>query len=145
MAVISGRRKTISSETRKALSIEGIDEIQDNLARVLNATTGKEMKRVMMQGALIARNRIRDLAPLGKTGNLKRGVFAAYGDDNKPSVVVGMNYKIAPHAHWIEFGHAVNTAQPHPYFRPGLVSAAPQMKVVLENGFKQVIENAPQK
>jgi hypothetical protein len=143
MALISGRRKTISSEAKKGLAIEGIDEIQANLARVLNATTGKAMKQVMMRAALVARNRIRDLAPLGKTGNLKRGVFAAYGDDNLPNVLVGMNYKIAPHAHLVEFGHAGKAAGPHPYFRPGITQAAPIMKPILEEGFKKVIEDAP--
>ena len=143
MAVISGRRRTVGSGARKALRIEGIEEIENNLDRVLNATTGKAMKEVMMQAALVARNIVRDLAPLGKTGNLKKAAFAAFGDPSKPNVLVGMNYKIAPHAHLVEFGHAGKAAGPHPYFRPGITIAAPRMKPILEAGFRKVIEEAP--
>ena len=143
MALISGRRVTISSQAKKSLRFEGMKETQENLGRVLNAVTGPEMKHVMMGAALVARNTIRELAPLGKTGRLKRAPFAAYGDANQPNVLVGMNYKIAPHAHLVEFGHAGKAAGPHPYFRPGITRAAPLMRPILEQGFKKVIERAP--
>ena len=142
MALISGCRVTISAEAKKSLRFEGMKEVQENLGRVLNAATGKEMKKVMMAAALVARDSIRSLTPV-KTGRLQKAVFAAYGDDNVPNVLVGMNYKIAPHAHLVEFGHAGKAAQPHPYFRPGITRAAPAMKPILEQGFKRVIEDAP--
>ena len=123
MAFISGSRKTISSEAKKSLRFEGMKETQENLGRVLDAVTGKQMKEVMMRGALIARNTVRDLAPRGPTGNLKRavtsrsvlypsGVAAAIvgfrragrGRSKKTEGSVRVGADRAFHSHLIEFG-----------------------------------------
>jgi len=135
----------------KAVRIEGIAELQANIAKILDRAAGKEAKRIWMKAALVLRDEARDLAPVirePKThpkpwqvpGTLKAAVFAAYGDASKPNVIVGVNYKKAPQAHWIEFGTSKIPAQP--YMRPALTATRSMMVAIIAEGYRSLIEEA---
>jgi len=141
-SIISGSRGTVPVEARRALKIDGINELRAKLAYILSATTAKAVKEISIQAALTGRDIIKAITPV-KTGLLQSAIFAAYGDPEKANVLLGVNHHIAPHAHLVEYGHAgPHAAPPKPYFRPGLVLAAPQMKTIIEDGFKEIIEKA---
>lgn len=143
VAVLTGARVAIPADARKSLRIEGVAELQDKLASLINSVVGKQAKNVYVKAALYGRDRIREITPVGKTGNLRRGVFAAGGDANLPNALLGMNYKIAPHAHLVEFGHAgPHPAPPHPYFRPGIARAASGIARIILDGLTTVVEDA---
>lgn len=137
--------------------------MQDRLGRILEATIGKdagegraigrELKRVFMGAALVLRDEARDLAPIIKSnpknpkpwqapGTLKSAIFASYGKDTDPNVLVGVNYKRAPQAHWIEFG--TSDTPPQPYMRPALTATRPKCVAIIAEGFQGVIEKAAQ-
>lgn len=137
--------KRASTLARRATTFEGMNDVLEALAKVIDSTTGDEAKKVFVKAALEARDSIRSLTPV-VTSKLRESIFAARGDENLPNALVGVNYKIAPHAHLVEFGHAgPRPAPPHPYFRPGLVLATPKVKQILKDGLLKVIENAPRK
>lgn len=144
-SVGSGSRGSISSAARKALRIEGIAEIQERIAAVLDSTTGKQAKDVYVKAAVYGRDQVRLLAPI-KTGKLRSAIFAARGDENKPDALLGVNYRIAPHAHLVEFGHGgPHPAGPKPYMRPGIERASRGIAEIIKDGLLEVIEEAAEK
>lgn len=156
-SILAGRRVSISSQARKGSRVEGLEEIQENLARVIDSTTGRHAKNVYVKAALYGKTVIRGqiyARGLHVTGNLDHGVYAANGDDNKPNALLGMNYRIAPHAHIVEFGTVLRHLKSgkstgimpaQPYFRPGITLASPGMGAITKEGLAEVIENAPKK
>lgn len=155
--------------TRKLLEVEGIPELEDRVNRYLAGVTRdpatiKEIKsKAFMPAALTIRDEIRDLAPKGKTLNLVNSIFAAYGKPGKSDVLVGVNYRRAPHAHLVEFGtdgrrspkkkkflrftidghviyaKSVAPMPRQPFFRPGVVAARPLAARMIADGLRAVL------
>lgn len=88
-------------------SLEGSEALQKKFASLVDIVDGKQMETALMKPARKLRNAIRNAAPKGPTGNLKKGVvakrFRRKIKDN-PAVFVGMDYRIAPHFHLVEYG-----------------------------------------
>jgi hypothetical protein len=141
----------INREASKAFQLEGVAEIQARLSRILDATSGKEIKNVYLKGAQILADAARSRAPQGPTGNLKRAIFAGRGDENKPNALAGLNYRIAPHAHLVEYG---GTSDPRrtkkgagrgkmpegPFFRPAITASKSAIASTIISGFLTILE-----
>lgn len=146
-SVISGSRNSISRDARKAFQIEGIDEILDNVSRVIDGVSGKKAKEVYYEGGKILRDAARRNAPYDpgrKRGtHLRDAIFVDEGPENKPNALVGVRYNPggAPHAHLVEYGSSRSQAQP--YFRPAIVSAGPRIGETIKKGLRKIIEEAP--
>jgi HK97 gp10 family phage protein len=128
----------------KAVRIEGLAELQKRISDILDRTTGERIKRIHMGAALVLRDEARDLAPVLRkpkkgrvAGLLKSAIFAAYGKDTDPSVLVGVNYRIAPHAHWLEFGNARIPAQP--FMRPAIAAVRSKVVAVIAEGYRKLL------
>ncbi len=134
------RRRSVNALARRAFKIEGVEELQAELSKIVNEVTGKEMKDVYVKAAIVVRDEARRFAP-EVTGALRRGIFAARGDENKSSALVGVNYKIAPHAHLVEFGHAgPHPAPPHPYMRPAVENKKEAVKQIMTDGLGAIVK-----
>lgn len=138
MATRLPKRSTTLS--KRALRFEGADDLIAKLDEIATAVSGQEIKEGLMRRVGIPlRDRARAMAPV-KTGELRRAIYAAYGDENKPTILVGVNYKIAPHAHLVEFGHAgPHPAPPHPYMRPAIAESIELAKKGIEDTYREVI------
>lgn len=140
----------------KQVRLEGLPDLQDRMAAILNRATGQEVKKIWMQAALELRDAAREYAPIApgpithyekgkpprliQPGALRSAIFAAYGKDEAQNVLVGVNYKIAPHAHWIEYGNSRIAAQP--YMRPAITLMRSRMVSIIADGYRQLlIEN----
>jgi len=139
--------RSVVTKKGKAVQIEGLLELQERVADILDRTTGKAIKRVYMGAALVLRDEARDLAPELKKpkkgrvpGLLKSAIRAAYGDPTKPNVLVFVDYRIAPHAHLVEFGTVKMQAQP--YMRPALAAARSKCVNIIADGFRELIEES---
>ncbi len=132
-------RNSVNRDLQKALRFEGMGEVLANLSNVIDKTTGKAAKEVYIKAAMKLRNQARANAP-AKTGKLKESIFAARGDENKPNALVGVNYKIAPHAHLVEYGTV--RAPAHPFLRPAVSQTVPEMRTIIETGLRRIIEDA---
>jgi HK97 gp10 family phage protein len=165
--------RSLATPKNKLAVAVGLPELQKRIADLINAVDGKsagrEVKKVWMRAALVVRDEARSRAPLIKSdpahpkkwqapGILKKAIFAAYGKDTAPNVIVGVNYGMAPQAHWIEFGtaerqtgdmkgkstgkHAANrgSVPPQPYMRPALAAARAQAIEIMAAGYRDLIE-----
>lgn len=140
--VTAGRLRKVGAEIEIDAS-DALAGVTALLKKVSGSQSGRQAvgqefkRRVIMPAALIAVREIEDLAPKGPTGNLKKAPFADYGDPKKPNVLVGMNYKIAPHAHLVEYGTV--KMRPQPYFRPGITSSRSAMAATMLSNAKEFI------
>lgn len=146
---------------------EGLPELQKRVADLVNRVdggneAGREVKQIWMKGAILIRDQARSNAPTIKSdpknpkdwqqpGVLKSAIYAAYGRDNAPNVIVGVNYRKAPQAYWIEFGATERTTKsganrgsvpPNPYFRPAVTQKKAEATAVIAQGYRELIEKA---
>lgn len=128
-------RRIITPRGRQS-RLEGMAEIQERLSAIVSRSTGIEVKRVYMRGAIMLRDAAKGLAPV-KTGRLRDAIFASYGDRAKPDVLVGVNYKKAPHAHLVEYG--TSHSAPHPYMRPAIRTVRNAVVSTIAEGLRQVL------
>lgn len=136
--------QSVNAAARRAFRITGIKEVQAQLSKLVQAAGGQaagaDIKEVNLKAALELRNEARNNAPV-VTGNLRRAIFAARGDTNKPSALVGVNYKIAGYAHLVEFGHAgPKPAGPRPYMRPAVASTRDRIRKIIADGFGEIVQ-----
>lgn len=131
----------------KAVRLEGIPELAANVNKLLatvggskGRAVGQEVKHVLMGGALVVRDEARDLVPV-RTGKLKSAIFADYGDPKKPDVLVGVNYRIAPHAHLVEYGARGGQMPPQPYMRPAITATRSKVANIVAEGFRKIVED----
>jgi HK97 gp10 family phage protein len=121
-------------------------ELQRGLNNILvdiagnSREAGKALKEVLRDAAEPIKQDAIALAPF-KTGRLRRAIFASRGDKSKSSAIVGVNHKIAPHAHLVEFGHAgPHPAPPHPFMRPAIEKNRASTRNIIANGVGDIIK-----
>lgn len=122
------------------IGVEGIDKINKAIEERLNRMTGMKAKKGWMRAALAIVREIRDNIN-NITGQLSSGVFAAYGKPTKPNVIVGVSLGgrgKAPHGWVVEHGHGGDAAPPHPFFKPGVLSARPIAAAILIEEMKEL-------
>jgi hypothetical protein len=140
----------------KQVNIEGLAELNDKLSELMDRSTAQEVKKIWMQAGLELRDAAREYAPIAEheityykagqaartiqPGALRAAIFAAYGEDEKQNILVGANYNIAPHCHWIEYGNTRIAAQP--YMRPAITLMRDRMVSIIADGYRKLlIEN----
>ena len=137
----------------KHWDISGVDELIDNVERVLKHTSAKELKGVYFEAGKLPRDRAKALAPYNpkrKTGtHLRDAIFVAPGEPEESNVLVGVSRKRkggAPHGLLIEYG--VNRAKTgnvpaRPFFRPAVAETRQAMAKIIITGFLAAVEKAP--
>jgi HK97 gp10 family phage protein len=122
----------------------GQREVIAKLKEIMNATNAREVKQVYYEAGTILRDQIRANAPYDpkrKRGtHLRDAVFVDEGREDAPDVLVGVNYRKAPHAHWSEYGNARHAATP--YFRPAISQTVPRIAQKIKDGLLAVIAKA---
>lgn len=127
------------------IRIEGLKELEAQFGKIEKGLN-KSAKETLLAQARMVRDRIREKAPRGPTGNLKRSPIARMMADkpNYPMLAIaGIDRKIAPHAHLVEFGHAgPHSAPPHPFFRPAIMETLPKAYENIKEDLKEGIERS---
>jgi len=116
-----------------------IDEIERNVNKIV-ANVNKEKTATLLAAARKVQKRIKEKAPRGPTGNLKKATYAKALPETltRPSVAfAGIRARKAPHAHLLEFGTV--KMPPHPFIRPAWDSIKEEIGRDLENAFKRGI------
>jgi len=142
------RRHFRSVLTKKYKMEWNIPELVQKLEALGAAVDGKRIIDALMVAAMTVRNEIRSRAPYDpkrKQGtHLRDAIFAGRGQPEKdpkgPSVLFGVNYKRAPHAHLLEYGTVKMSAKP--YFRPGVTASRDAVAGHLAGGIQAVIAEA---
>lgn len=123
--------------------IEGIDELNNQLENLAKSLDAEAVEPILLDGATIIADDVRQRAPLGPTGNLKRSIGAKTlrrRDKNPAPSIAAIDYRIAPHAHLVERG--TSRAAAHPFFRPAVDSKGPQVAAKVMANIQKLIEEA---
>lgn len=125
--------------------LKGIDQLERNLNKVLKEVSA-EKREILLTEAKKIRDALRERAPLGPTGNLKKAMYATALPERvgAPAVAfAGVRPRRAPHAHLVEFGHGgPHPAPPHPFIRNTIDEMLPQAKQNIAEALKKTIEGA---
>lgn len=128
---LKGFRKTIKTFDRVARSMG-----KDN----------KYIENILLKGSGIIAAAARRNAPLGPTGNLKRGMVAKVFSRNpafKPAAFAAVDFRIAPHAHLVEYGTVKTGAQP--FFWRAVEASSGKVIRLIETETKKLIMRAATK
>lgn len=122
-----------------------IDELERTGNKII-ANLNKGQTEVLLKAAKKVQTRIKEKAPLGPTGNLKKATYAKALPPTitQPAVAfAGIRARRAPHAILVERGHAgPHPAPPHPFFRPAWDSVREEIKQDLAKDFGQNIKSS---
>lgn len=122
-----------------------IDQLERQVNKTLKAVTSEKTALLLGQARLV-RDRIKEKAPTGPTGNLKKAAYAvAYPEKTTSPAVAfaGIRPRKAPHAHLVEFGHGgPHPAPAHPFVRPAWDGVREQVKRNISLGLKKTVEGS---
>lgn len=145
--------------------LRGIEELEKQTNKMLKEL-GEEKTKLLLSQAKIVRDRIKQKAPQGPTGNLKKSVYAVALPETVKRYCVayaGVRPRKAPHAHLLEFGtsgrrypsekngkKALNTpwgprasVKPMPatpFVRPAWEEIKRQVNENIQKGLKKIVE-----
>lgn len=131
--------RQLLGKNTKAFQLEGLPELQANIAKVLDRTSAAKLKDVYLDGARVLLNEFRADAPV-KTGRFRASGFIAKGDPRKPDALFIIDYKVAPHAHIVEYGSSKHP--PHHTVRNAITTTRSLIARVIADGFRAAIEAA---
>jgi HK97 gp10 family phage protein len=125
--------------------LKGIDKLERHANQVAKEVEGEKLDIIFTEAKRV-RDRIKQKAPTGPTGNLKKGAYAsklAASLSQSAVAFAGIRPRKAPHAHLVEYGHAgPHPAPPHPFFRPAIDEIMPSVKENIEKKLGKTIEGA---
>lgn len=139
-------------------AITACNEIGASLNHNRAGEAAREAKKVYMRAAMKLVTEAQDLAPFNpdrKQGtHLRDAIYAAYGPDTRPNVIVNVNYKKAPHA-WLEehgtkprstkAGKNRGSGPAQPFMRPALAATRPIMLATIQEGLELIIAGLVEK
>lgn len=127
------------------LYLKGIDKLERHANQVIKEVES-EKANILYGEAKRVRDRVKQKAPTGPTGNLKKAVYASKLSASLTEsafAFAGIRPRKAPHAHLVEYGHAgPHPAPPHPFFRPAVDEIMPSVKENIEKKLGKTIEGA---
>lgn len=125
--------------------LKGMDELERGMNKVIKEVN-KEKTKLLLKQANMVKNKIKQKAPRGPTGNLKKAAYAkAYPETmSRPAVAfAGVRPRKAPHAHLVEFGHGgPHPAPPHPFVRPAWDELKDKVQKNIRLGLGKTIKGA---
>ncbi len=125
----------------EGVQIEGEEELIRKLRKLGDAVKGSQPERLFLRAAKSIRDAAREAAPEGPTGNLKKSIVARVlsrkGRKSAPAMV-GINFRLAPHAHLLEFGTV--KMSPRPFFRKSVIAMQERVNQIIAKGFKRIID-----
>jgi HK97 gp10 family phage protein len=101
------------------VGLEGDRHLVEAFRRYASIVNSKQVVDEIQKTGEFLRDTIKARTPVGPTGNLRRSIVAKKFKHNRftenPATFVGIDYKIGPHAHLLEFGTVFMAAKP--FFR----------------------------
>ena len=130
------------------IGLDGIEKLLPKFKLLIGVIDDAEMENRLLAAAKIIRDDAKQRAPMGPTGNLKRGIVAkTFSEKRKgqPATFVAIDYRIAPHAHLVEFGARNGHMPPTPFLRPAIDANLEAVKNTIKKGAWKVIEKEAKK
>lgn len=145
--------------------VDGIEDATAALRKVGDALAAERVQDALLVGAQMLRDRAKRYVRIGAgmdnegdpRMHLRDAIFATKGKLNRiaPSVIVGVSYFVAPHAHLVEGGHInwklgrrkdgrgyeVKGPTPaHPYMQPALEASRVDMPALITDMLKRTLQ-----
>ena len=153
--------------------ISGDKKLAKNLEKLMWMGRIRPTRRLFLECAQLVKKTIEAEAPIGPTGNLVNSIVAKKFKDINPLMIEGsalsfvaVDRKIAPHAHLVEFGHAISrqrsrkarrrtgrrqrkksypkrqgSVPPVPFFRTGVKRATRAVSAKMQRGIDRIIKD----
>lgn len=128
---------------RLEVSIEGTDKLRATFQRLIRAVGPDKAEPILMGGAKRMRDALREYAPRGPTGRLKRSPVARQMPrrHNLPSMAIAaIDRKVAPHAEIVERGTSRMAGRF--YFRRAVEGTYGQIEGDMIRDLKRELERA---
>lgn len=132
------------------VKLEGAEELKKQFQALAKSVHPDKVEPVLMKGARKLVKAIRDKAPRGPTGNLKKSIRAKKLERigfNPASAIAAVDRKRAPHASLVEYGHAlvrngkvIGHVPPHPFFRPAVDENHDRILAEVTGEIKKMVE-----
>ena len=114
--------------------IQGLPELSRNFEKFIKLVDESECENRILKIARVLKKNVSARAPLAPKGHYKRGTKIGVEPGNlkhgivakkfrhkipgQPATFVGIDYRVAPHATLVEYGHGgPHPASAHPFFR----------------------------
>jgi HK97 gp10 family phage protein len=127
-----------SAASFKLEGVPGLIKTVRQIAATLSGESGAQfverVKNITLKPALVIADEVRDMAPEGHTGRLKKGIHAFPLEDH---VGAGVGIKGAFYWKFIEHGTKFYTARP--FIRPAINAARPTYAAMMADDLKKLI------
>jgi len=134
----------------RSIGLEGVPELIAKFKDLDRLIDDKNVEDGLLKAAKIIQASAKAKAPV-KTGNLRRGIVAKkFGKKRlrQPAVFCGIDYRIAPHAHLVEYGHIAANGKhvgARPFFRRAVDESRGQVMTLIARVVKEAIEKEAKK
>jgi hypothetical protein len=134
----------------EAQHIEGLSQALINFENIRNAygAQGQSLIDPLYKCAEMIRDAARSNIRHEIKGNLRRGIKAGKFDPGypeKPAAFTGIDYKISPHAHLVEYGHMTISGghvPAYPFFRPAIDTNRTRIMMMIKKEMQTQIQKA---
>jgi len=123
------------------IEYKGLAELDKAFYELMMVENDPELINAFLNEAKGFKNAIKEEAPIGKKrgGNLKRSVVAKkFRSKGKSVAFVGIDYRVAPHAHLVENG-TIHSA-PNPFFTRGVNRRISQFGDFIKRYFEKKVK-----
>jgi HK97 gp10 family phage protein len=137
------------------MHINGIAELDAKLEKLAENLAPEQTTPILEQGAQIVADSARAKAPIGPTGNLRRGIRATrlQPRGKHTAAIAAVDYRIAPHAHLVEHGTGERIAKrgkhlgwhygvmpAQPFLGPAALETQEQVVDFVSNEIRAIVE-----
>lgn len=135
---------------KKSLAVlEGMKDVVESVQAYMTALEPKEIEGVLLVGARIIRDKAKKLVRV-KTKRLRKAIRAKVGrrrGKTHATAFAAVDRKKAPHAHLIEFGHAlvkdgktIGTVPAYPFLGPAVEQTHKQVAATVRKGLAKGLD-----
>ncbi len=93
------------------LTVTGVAELVAKMKKLPGETRKKVLAKAFKAGATAVKRIMKQEAPKGPTGNLKKAIVVKKMKGKGVAYAVRPKYSVAPHAHLVEFGTGMRTVK----------------------------------
>ena len=135
----------------RIVSINGERELYNAIKNLAGRFDPGKIEGFIEKAANVITKQAKENAPVGKTGNLKRGIVTKkwISKGHQTIYLSAVDYKISPHAHLVEYGHKLiikgqkrGKVKAYPFFRPAVDAKRDEALRIIENGARKIIQEA---
>lgn len=140
-------KSVVTLPNLKKSGIVGIQEMRDNIGKVLNRVSATALKDVFYNAGMVLYRELDRVIPGPSKGNkdfpagtLRKGLFITRGKPDKANVLVGIGGKKRANYLGLWLEHGTSKMAPRPFFRPSVLRSKSEMAQIIAGGIKDTLD-----